>query len=32
MGGLLLAGYLYLLNIYAQHALSWLHLDWWKSV
>jgi len=32
MGGLLFAGYLYLLNIYAQHALSWLHLDWWKSL
>src|SRR5438128_955313 len=32
MGGLLLAGYLYLLNIYAQQALSWLHLDWWTSL
>ena len=32
MGGLLLSGYLFLLNIYAQHALSWLHLDWWKNL
>jgi cytochrome c-type biogenesis protein len=32
MGGLLLSGYLFLLNIYAQHALAWLHLDWWKSL
>lgn len=32
MGGLLLSGYLYLLNIYAQHALSALHLAWWKSL
>jgi cytochrome c-type biogenesis protein len=32
MGGLLLTGYLFILNIYAQHALSWLGLDWWKSL
>ncbi len=32
MGGLLLSGYLFLLNVYAQHALSWLGLDWWKSL
>ena len=32
MGGLLLSGYLFLLNIYAQHVLSWLHLDWWTSL
>ena len=32
MGGLLLSGYLFLLNIYAQEALAWLHLDWWASV
>jgi len=32
MGGLLLSGYLFLLNIYAQEALAWLHLDWWSSV
>ena len=31
MGALLLSGYLFILNIYAQHALTWLHLDWWKS-
>jgi cytochrome c-type biogenesis protein len=29
MGGLLLSGYLYLLNAYAQRALSALELDWW---
>lgn len=32
MGGLLLSGYLYVLNVYAQHALSALHLAWWKSL
>ena len=32
MGGLLLAGYLFLLNIYAQQLLSWLHLAWWTSL
>ena len=32
MGALLLTGYLFLLNVYAQHALSWLGLDWWKSL
>lgn len=32
MGGLLLSGYLYLLNIYAQRLLTALHLDWWTSL
>jgi len=32
MGALLLSGYLFLLNIYSQQALSWLHLAWWKSL
>lgn len=32
MGGLLLTGYLYLLNVYAQRALSALGLDWWSSL
>ena len=32
MGALLLTGYLFVLNIYAQHALSWLGLDWWKTL
>lgn len=32
MGGLLLTGYLYLLNVYAQRALSALGLDWWSSI
>lgn len=32
MGGLLLTGYLYLLNVYAQRALSALGLDWWTSL
>lgn len=32
MGGLLLSGYLYLLNVYAQRALSALGLDWWTAV
>ncbi len=32
MGGLLLGGYLYVLNVYAQRALSALGLDWWTSL
>lgn len=32
MGGLLLTGYLSLLNVYAQRALSALGLDWWSSI
>lgn len=32
MGGLLLSGYLFLLNVYAQHMLSALHLAWWKGL
>ena len=32
MGVLLLSGFLFILNIYAQHALSWAHLDWWKNL
>jgi cytochrome c-type biogenesis protein len=32
MGGLLLSDRLFILNIYTQHALTWLHLDWWTSV
>ncbi|MGH3004698.1 MAG: cytochrome c biogenesis CcdA family protein [Gaiellaceae bacterium] len=32
MGGLLLSGYLYLLNVYAQRALRALGLDWWTSL
>lgn len=32
MGGLLLTGYLYLLNVYAQRALSALGLDWWTRL
>jgi cytochrome c-type biogenesis protein len=32
MGGLLLSGYLYLLNAYSQRALSALGLDWWTSL
>ena len=32
MGALLLSGYLFIINIYAQHALTWLHLDWWRSL
>ena len=32
MGALLLSGYLFILNIYAQHALTWLHLGWWQSI
>jgi cytochrome c-type biogenesis protein len=32
MGVLLLTGYLFILNIYAQRALTWLHLNWWQSL
>ena len=32
MGGLLLSGKLYLLNVYAQRALKALGLDWWTSL
>jgi cytochrome c-type biogenesis protein len=32
MGALLLSGYLFVLNIYAQKALSWVGLDWWTSL
>jgi hypothetical protein len=32
MGGLLLSGYLYLVNVYAQRALVALGLDWWTSL
>jgi cytochrome c-type biogenesis protein len=32
MGALLLSGYLFILNVYAQHFLSWAHLDWWKTL
>jgi cytochrome c-type biogenesis protein len=32
MGGLLLAGYLYLINVYAQRALRAIGLDWWTSL
>ena len=32
MGGLLLTGYLYLLNVYAQRGLRALGLDWWTSL
>lgn len=32
MGALLLSGYLYVLNVYAQRALSALGLDWWTSL
>lgn len=32
MGALLLSGYLFVLNIYAQKALSWAGLDWWKNL
>src|SRR6266568_1592046 len=32
MGVLLLSGYLFVLNIYAQHALARAHLDWWKNL
>jgi cytochrome c-type biogenesis protein len=32
MGSLLLTGYLYLLNVYAQRALRALGLDWWTTL
>jgi cytochrome c-type biogenesis protein len=32
MGSLLLTGYLYVLNVYAQRALRALGLDWWTSL
>lgn len=32
MGGLLLTGYLFVLNVYAQRGLRALGLDWWSSV
>ena len=32
MGALLLSGYLYLVNVYAQRALRALGLDWWTSL
>lgn len=32
MGGLLLSGYLYLVNVYAQRLLRGLGLDWWTSL
>lgn len=32
MGALLLSGYLYLLNVYAQRALRAVGLDWWTSL
>lgn len=32
MGALLLSGYLFVLNIYAQKALTWVGLDWWTSL
>ncbi|MGH3103700.1 MAG: cytochrome c biogenesis CcdA family protein [Gaiellaceae bacterium] len=32
MGGLLLADYLYVLNVYAQRALTALGLDWWTGL
>jgi cytochrome c-type biogenesis protein len=32
MGALLLSGYLYLVNVYAQRALRVLGLDWWTSL
>jgi cytochrome c-type biogenesis protein len=32
MGGLLLFGYLYILNVYAQRALRAVGLDWWTSL
>jgi cytochrome c-type biogenesis protein len=32
MGGLLLSGYLYILNVYAQRALRAVGLDWWTSL
>lgn len=32
MGALLLSGHLFVLNVYAQHALTWLHLEWWQTL
>lgn len=32
MGALLFSGYLFMLNIYAQRLLSWLHLAWWTTL
>jgi cytochrome c-type biogenesis protein len=32
MGGLLISGYLYLVNVYAQRALQAVGLDWWTSL
>ena len=32
MGALLLFGYLYLINVYAQRGLRALGLDWWTSL
>lgn len=32
VGGVLVSGYLYLLNAYAQRALTALGLDWWTSL
>jgi cytochrome c-type biogenesis protein len=32
MGGLLLSGYLYVVNVYAQRALQSVGLDWWTSL
>src|SRR3989442_1531741 len=32
MGARLLGGYLFILNISAQHAPPWAPLDWWKSL
>lgn len=32
MGVLLAADRLYVVNVYAQHLLEWLHLDWWSKI
>jgi cytochrome c-type biogenesis protein len=32
MGALLLSDHLFVVNVYAQKALSWMGLDWWKSL
>jgi hypothetical protein len=32
VGALLAADRLYVVNIYAQHLLEWLHLDWWSRI
>jgi cytochrome c-type biogenesis protein len=32
MGVLLMTNRLYVVNIYAQHLLAWLHLDWWTKL